>query len=63
MVKMIVDCHTHINNASNDVEMSEHLAAAETVDRCIVLAGSDGPSEEVNKVLSEYVKKHSGKIV
>ena len=63
MVKMIVDCHTHINNASNDVEMSEHLAAAETVDRCIVLAGTDGPSEEVNKVLSEYVKKHSGKMV
>ncbi len=60
---MIVDCHTHLNNTANDVEVSEHLAASETVDRCIVLAGLDGPSEEVNKGLSEYVKKHQGKMV
>lgn len=60
---MIVDCHTHINCAADDVEMSEHLAAAETVDACIVLATSDGPSEEVNKGLAEYVNKHKEKMV
>jgi len=43
--------------------MSEHLAAAETVDACIVLATSDGPSEEVNKGLAEYVNKHKEKMV
>jgi len=71
---MIVDCHTHINFAGDDVEMSEHLAAAEPVDACIVLATSDGPpgygsglrrdeSEEVNKGLAEYVNKHKEKMV
>ncbi|MCP4261408.1 MAG: amidohydrolase family protein [Planctomycetes bacterium] len=60
---MIVDCHTHINSAADDVEKSEHLATAETVDRCIVLAASDGPSEDVNKVLADYVKKYKEKMV
>ena len=60
---MIVDCHTHINCAGDDVEMSEHLAASETVDACIVLATADGPSEEVNKRLAEYVNKHKEKMV
>ena len=60
---MIVDCHTHINCAGDDVELSEHLAAAEPVDACIVLATSDGPSEEVNKGLAEYVNKHKEKMV
>ncbi len=60
---MIVDCHTHINCALDDVEMSAHLAAAETVDRCIVLASSDGPSEDVNKGLAEYVNKYKEKMV
>jgi predicted TIM-barrel fold metal-dependent hydrolase len=43
--------------------MSEHLAATETVDACIVLATVDGPSEEVNKGLAEYVNKHKEKMV
>ena len=60
---MIVDCHTHINCAADDVEISEHLAATETVDRCIVLADSNGPSEEVNKRLAEYVNKYKEKMV
>ena len=60
---MIVDCHTHINCAADDVEKSEHLAAVETVDRCIVLAASDGPSDEVNKGLAEYVNKYKEKMV
>ena len=60
---MIVDCHTHINYAADDVEVSEHLAAAETVDICIVLAGAEDLSQQVNKKLSEYVSKHKEKIV
>jgi len=60
---MIVDCHTHINCAAENVEVSEHLAAAETVDACIVLATAEGSSQEVNKKLSEYVSKHKEKMV
>jgi predicted TIM-barrel fold metal-dependent hydrolase len=60
---MIVDCHTHINGAAEDVEASEHLAAAETVDVCIVLAVPNEPVAEVNKKLSEYVGKHKEKMV
>ena len=48
--------------AAKDAETSEHLAAAETVDVCIVLAGLEGPSEEVNKRLSQYVNKHKEKM-
>jgi len=58
---MIVDCHTHINGG-DDIEASEHLAAAETVDFCLVLAAS-GQGQDVNKKLSDYVKKHKGKMV
>ncbi|MHC4573940.1 MAG: amidohydrolase family protein [Planctomycetota bacterium] len=60
---MIVDCHTHINCSAGEVTVAEHLAAAETVDVCIVLAGAEDSSEEVNKSLSEYVVKHEGKMV
>jgi predicted TIM-barrel fold metal-dependent hydrolase len=61
---MIVDCHTHINNcAAENTETSEHLAAAETVDICIVLAAPEGSSEEINKRVSEYVGKHKEKMI
>ncbi len=60
---MIVDCHTHINAEADDVSVSEHLTASETVDVCIVLATADGPSQEVNKRLSEYTNKHKEKTV
>ncbi len=60
---MIVDCHTHIDFTAGDVAKSEHLAAAETVDACIVLSTLDGPSEETNKKLAEYVNKHKTKMV
>jgi len=59
---MIVDCHTHIKMAAKDAETSEHLAAAETVDVCIVLATLEGSSEEVNKKLSQYVSRHKEKM-
>jgi predicted TIM-barrel fold metal-dependent hydrolase len=60
---MIVDCHTHINCAAKNVELSEHLAAAETVDACIVLAAPENSSEEANKKISEYVSKHKEKMI
>ena len=60
---MIVDCHTHINLTGDDVEGTEHCAAAETVDRCLVLATLDGPSEQINKKLSQYVNKHQEKMI
>jgi len=59
---MIIDCHTHINCAADDdIGTSEHLEAAQTVDACIVFP--DGPGNQVNKTLSEYVGKHKEKMV
>jgi predicted TIM-barrel fold metal-dependent hydrolase len=60
---MIVDCHTHINLAADDIESSEHSAAAEMADMCIVLATMDGPSEHINKQLAQYTKKHKKKMI
>jgi len=60
---MIVDCHTHISCAIKDVDVSEHLAAAETVDICIVLAAPEGSSEEANKKVSDYVGKYKEKMI
>lgn len=60
---MIVDCHTHINHAANDADASEHLAAAGTVDKCIVLADGAVDSKEANKKLSEYIGKYKDKLV
>ena len=60
---MIVDCHTHIDFSADDAGVSEHLAAAETVDVCFVLGRGQGSSEEVNKRLAEYVEKHKAKMV
>jgi len=60
---MIVDCHTHLNLGADEVQTSEHLEAAEKVDACIVLAGPDDSSDAVNKRLSEYVTKHSEKMI
>lgn len=60
---MIVDCHTHIGPAADDVAVSEHPETTETVDVCIVLAAPDGPSDEFNKELGQYVNKHSERMV
>jgi len=60
---MVVDCHTHLGADAGYAEASEHLTAVEAVDACIVLASSDGPSEEVNKKLADYVEKHKDKMV
>lgn len=58
---MIVDCHTHVRSFEG-LEVSEHLAATETVDACVVLAGHEGPRDEVNRRLAEYVGQHSQKM-
>ncbi len=60
---MIVDCHTHISCAANDIDVSEHLAAAETVGACIVLAAPGDSSQQANERLSGYVGKHKKKMV
>jgi predicted TIM-barrel fold metal-dependent hydrolase len=44
-------------------DTSEHLAAVEAVDACIVLAAHDSPREEANRKLSEYVGLHREKMV
>ena len=60
---MIIDCHTHISSVTDSFAVAEHLAAAETVDACIVLANADDASREVNRKLSEYVGRHKEKLV
>jgi len=64
---MVVDCHTHIRSATiQNLEASEHLAAADVVDKCIVLASSieqGGPADQVNKDLSQYVARYEDKMV
>ncbi len=60
---MIIDGHTHIDFSSEGAGASEHLAAAEPVDICIVLPSSDGENETVNKKLSEYVGSHPDKVI
>jgi predicted TIM-barrel fold metal-dependent hydrolase len=60
---MIVDCHTHLRAAGDDVDLSGHLQAAEKVDHCIVLAAKEDSSEQVNKRVSKYVNNNKGKMV
>ncbi len=59
---MIVDCHTHIRSL-NEIDTAEHLAAAETVDACIVLASPDHPHDEANRKLAGYLDQHRDRMV
>ncbi|MFC1677541.1 amidohydrolase family protein [Planctomycetota bacterium] len=59
---MIVDCHTHIGSTGDNVEVAEHLDAAETVDVSIVLAGCDD-DKDVNRNLADYISSHSEKMI
>jgi predicted TIM-barrel fold metal-dependent hydrolase len=59
---MIVDCHTHVRPLDK-AEASEHLAAAETVDACVVLATVDKSRDRVNKALADYVGQHRDRMV
>jgi len=47
----------------NSADTSEHLAAVETVDACVVLASCNGPREDTNRKLAEYVGRHREKMV
>jgi predicted TIM-barrel fold metal-dependent hydrolase len=47
----------------DSADTSEHLAAVETVDACVVLASCNGPREDTNRKLSEYVGRHREKMV
>ena len=60
---MIVDCHTHMDIAEADTEQTGHLEAAQTVDKCIVLATADDSSEKVNEALAQYVGKYEDKLI
>ena len=60
---MIVDCHTHMDPAADDAAVAEHSATTEAVDVCMVLATPDGPSDELNKKLAQYVNRHGPKVV
>lgn len=59
---MIVDCHTHVQ-AQDKTEASEHLAAAETVDACVVLATLGESRDRANQVLADYVGQHRDRMV
>jgi predicted TIM-barrel fold metal-dependent hydrolase len=59
---MVVDCHTHIPFPADQTLMSEHLLAAQIVDKCFVLAAAEDGSE-VNEKLSLYVNSIPQKMV
>lgn len=59
---MIVDCHTHVRSLS-EAGASEHWAAAEAVDACIVLADVEDSRETVNEQLAGYVRRNQAKMV
>ena len=56
---MIIDCHTHVNVSSGNIEIADHLEACEKINACIVLAGNESPSEVANLAVSRYIKDHS----
>jgi predicted TIM-barrel fold metal-dependent hydrolase len=61
---MVVDCHTHIKCAGREnLDISEHIEAAEVVDKCIILAAPDDDPDKANGQLSEYVGKYDQKMV
>lgn len=60
---MIVDCHTHIDCSRENPDTFEHLAAAETVDFCIVSPSPDNRQPQANSLLSKYVLSHKEKMI
>ncbi len=55
---MIVDCHTHINCPSSEIDTTEHFDACRKVDAGIVLAVGRDNGLEASRELGEYVNKH-----
>lgn len=60
---MIVDCHTHVDLDRSDPDVSGHLAAAEMVDACIVLAFPGPDRERTNRDLARYVAGYKAKMI
>ena len=58
---MIVDCHTHFS--SDNRIMSEHIGAAEPVDKCIVLGTPEPAVEDINERLADYVKSYKDRMI
>ncbi len=56
---MIVDCHTHINCPSSEIDAGEHREATRRVDACIVLAVGRGNGLEASRELSAHTSKHA----
>lgn len=54
--KMIIDCHTHIERVGYDISTDEHMFGCERVDKALVLAGCEGPSDEANAKVADYVR-------
>ena len=59
---MIVDCHTHIRSL-DEADIAEHLAAAETVGACVVLATLNEARDKTNEDLAHYVGQHPDRLV
>jgi predicted TIM-barrel fold metal-dependent hydrolase len=57
-LRMIVDCHTHINCPSSEIDAAEHREATRKVDTCIVLAVGRDNGLEASRELSEHTAKH-----
>lgn len=60
---MIVDCHTHLQSSDGLTMPSEHLAASEMVDKCIVLCDNTENSQGSNERLAEYTTSYSTKMI
>ncbi len=60
---MIVDCHTHISCKVEEFDESAYLEATEPVDMSVVLPFGGVSGEEANRVVSEYVGRHTEKMV
>ena len=55
---MIIDCHSHINCPTSNVDIAGYLQAFEKIDASIVLTVTGGHSDQANEQVSEYVKQH-----
>lgn len=62
-IKVIIDCHTHINCPGCQFSAEDHLAVAEPVDACIVLACPAESNRQSNELVGKYVARLPKKMV
>ena len=60
---MIIDCHTHLNCISGQISPEEHFANSGQTDGCFVLASPEESNKIANKVVSDYVLRHTDKML